>query len=150
MNIKYVNMIVFVNWVPLWPVGLRLLICRPQTYVWKQMCITNMRGYLIEGGTNQPIERPGKIGKLIQKSYSHMFCNYVAWFILLGLHNFLKINYKITRIPLKLSTCAPPCRCCDVLSKWQFRNSFGALDALTRRGARTLLLIFVLWSKKVR
>ncbi len=45
-------------------------------------------------------------------------------------------------------------QCCDVLSmfvlsKWQFWNLFGAPDALTGLGARTFLLIFVLWSKNI-
>ena len=45
--------------------------------------------------------------------------------------------------------------CCDVLpmfvlSKWQFWNLFGTPAALMRLGALTFLLIFVLWSKKVR
>ena len=36
-----------------------------------------------------------------------------------------------------------------VLPKWQFGTSFSAPDALTRRGARTFLLILVVWSREV-
>ena len=48
----------------------------------------------------------------------------------------------------------PVFRCCDVLSmfvlsKWQVGTLFGAPDALTRLGAHTFLLTFVVWSKKV-
>jgi len=34
--------------------------------------VTNSRGCLNEGGMNQPIERPGKIGNLQKQSYSQM------------------------------------------------------------------------------
>ena len=69
-----------------------------------------------------------------------LFISNISWQIQIQMVSMAKQNTK---------------RCCDVLSmfvlsKWQFWNMFGAPDTLTLLNAHTFLLIFVLWSKKVR
>ena len=86
--------------------------------------------------------------KLFFKIFQNCSKNCGGGNVLLGrnifiVHSYQKIKVWHTKIPSMFVSSM------FVLSKWLFWNLFGAPDVLTGLGARTFLLIFVLWSKKV-